>query len=94
MAETVTPNPTTGHKKRLPVSARIIQSPTSHFFLGSNDDQRERAQARAARIAAIRRKSLVAANLQSRPVDSDPCLNKHQILELFHNCIKLASENV
>ncbi|KAJ1400043.1 Condensin complex subunit 2/barren [Sesbania bispinosa] len=80
-----------GHKKKLPMSARI-QSPTTPFFVGSNDDQRERAQARAARAAAIRLKSL-AANLQPRPTDSDPYLNKQQILDLFNNCIKLATEN-
>ncbi|KAG4192886.1 hypothetical protein ERO13_A07G186000v2, partial [Gossypium hirsutum] len=28
------------------------------------------------------------------PTDSDPCLSKDQILELFQDCIKLASENV
>ncbi|CAJ1956276.1 unnamed protein product [Sphenostylis stenocarpa] len=73
------------------MSARI-QSPTSAFFVGSNDDQLERAQARAARAATIRRKSL-AANFHLQPPSSLPCLNKHQILDLFHNCIKLASEN-
>ncbi|KAK4255322.1 hypothetical protein QN277_008335 [Acacia crassicarpa] len=93
MAETLSPNPTVGQKQRLPVSARI-QSPTSPFFLGSNDDQLERAQARAARAAAIRRKA-VAAKLQSQSLDDnpDPCLNKQQILDLLQNCIKLASEN-
>ena len=95
MAETLSPNPTMGgQKQRLPMAARI-QSPTSPFFLGSNDDQLERAQARAARAAAIRRKN-AAVNLHSQSSDanSDPCLNKQQILDLFHNCIKLASENV
>ncbi|TKY48717.1 Condensin complex subunit 2 [Spatholobus suberectus] len=85
MAETFSPN------KRGPISARI-QSPKSTFFVGSNDDQLERAQARAARAAAIRRKSL-AANVHSQPANSHPYLNKHQILDLLHNCIKLASEN-
>ncbi|KAK8289753.1 hypothetical protein V6Z11_D07G209700, partial [Gossypium hirsutum] len=66
--------------------------PTSPFFLGSNDDKLERVQARAARVAAIRRKP-VLSHPQS-PTDSDPCLSKDQILELFQNCIKLASENV
>lgn len=83
MAELASPNPTTVHKKRLP-------TPATTFFVGSNDDQLERAAARAARAAAIRR----TVNFQSQPSDSDPCLNKQQILELFHNCIKLASENV
>ncbi|KAG8489414.1 hypothetical protein CXB51_017835 [Gossypium anomalum] len=66
--------------------------PTSPFFLGSNDGKLERAQAQAARVAAIRRKP-VLSHPQS-PTDSDPCLSKDQILELFQNCIKLASENV
>lgn len=80
MAETLSPNP----KLRAPFS------PTSPFFLGSNDDNIERAQARAARAAAIRRKPVAAAP----PPAADPCLDKKQILELFQNCIKLASENV
>ncbi|KAL2328378.1 hypothetical protein Fmac_021805 [Flemingia macrophylla] len=79
MAEALSPNP----KQRL-----RIQSPT---FLGSNDDQLERAQARAARAAAIRRRSLSLNH--SLHANSDPCLNKQQILDLFQNCIKLASEN-
>jgi len=83
MAEFASPNPTAVHKKRLP-------TPATTFFVGSNDDQLERAAARAARAAAIRR----TVNFQSQPSDSDPYLNKQQILELFHNCIKLASENV
>ncbi|KAI4334142.1 hypothetical protein L6164_018869 [Bauhinia variegata] len=93
MAEALSPNVAIGQKQRLPMASRI-QSPTSPFFLGSNDDQLERAQARAARAAAIRRKNVVA-NLQSQRADAnpDPCLNKQQILDLFHNCIKLASEN-
>ena len=77
-------------KQRLP----RIQSPTSPFFLRSNDDNLERAQARAARAASIRRKT-ASAHSQPPPLqDPDPCLDKQQILELFHNCIKLASENV
>lgn len=87
MAEALSPNP----RPRIPIACRI-QSPTSPFFLGSNDDKLERAQARAARAAAIRRKS-VAPQAQP-PVDPDPILAKDQILELFQNCIKLASENV
>jgi condensin complex subunit 2 len=86
MAEALSPN-----KQRLPVAARI-QSPTSPFILGSNDDQLERAQARAARAAAIRRKNLTVS--QSLDANSVPCLNKQQIFDLFQNCIKLASENV
>ncbi|KAL7086692.1 hypothetical protein ACP275_13G016400 [Erythranthe tilingii] len=82
MAETLSPNP----KQRAPFS------PTkSPFFIGSNDDKLERAQARAARAAAIRRKPAFATtSVSSAP---DPCLGKDQILELFQNCIKLASEN-
>ncbi|KAL4339922.1 hypothetical protein GQ457_08G015460 [Hibiscus cannabinus] len=86
MAEALSPNP----RPRIPMAARI-QSPTSPFFLGSNNDKLERAQARAARAAAIRRKPVTS---QARPpTDPDPYLDKDQILELFQNCIKLASEN-
>ncbi|OMO83525.1 Condensin complex subunit 2/barren [Corchorus capsularis] len=67
-----------------------LQSPTSPFFLSSNNDQLERAQARAAaRAAAVRRFVTVAPP----PPPSEPCLSKDQITELFQNCIKLASEN-
>ncbi|XP_038702660.1 condensin complex subunit 2-like isoform X1 [Tripterygium wilfordii] len=90
MAETLSPNPTATQKLRLPVVGRM-QSPTSPFFIGSNDDHLERAQARAARAAAIRRKSL--AFNAPQPRDPDPCLDKEQILGLLNNCIKLASEN-
>ncbi|KAI4322508.1 hypothetical protein L6164_022196 [Bauhinia variegata] len=78
------------------VATRGLSHPISEesFFLGLQHDQLERTQARAVRSAAIRRKS-IAGNLQSQcaNANSDPCLNKQQILELFHNCIKLASEN-
>ena len=87
MAEALSPNP----RPRIPMASRI-QSPTSPFFLGSNDDKLERAQARAARAAAVRRKPV--ALLAQPPTDPDPCLAKGQILELLQNCIKLASENV
>lgn len=93
MAEALISSPTMVHKTRVPMSARM-QSPTSAFFVGSNDDQLERAQARAARAAAIRHHKSLAVNFHSHRPKSIPCLNKHQILELFHNCIKLASENV
>ncbi|XP_039027257.1 condensin complex subunit 2-like [Hibiscus syriacus] len=86
MAEALSPNP----RPRIPMAARI-QSPTSPFFLGSNDDKLERAQARVARAAAIRRKPITSQ--AQPPTDPDPCLDKVQILELFQNCIKLASEN-
>lgn len=91
MAETLSPNPTTAQRYRS-IAARI-QSPTSPFFLGSNDDNLERAQARAARAAAIRRRS-IAAHAAPLQQEAEPCLGKQQILELFQNCIKLASENV
>lgn len=87
MAEAVTPA-----RQKAPIASRL-QSPTSPFFLGSNDDQLERAQARAARSAAIRRKS--AAPPPRPPSNNSPDLfSKDQIVELFQNCIKLASENV
>ncbi|XP_077210329.1 condensin complex subunit [Tasmannia lanceolata] len=90
MGECRTPNNQTLAKQRAPMASRL-QSPTSPFFLGSNDDQLERAQARAARVAASRRKSTAAA-----PPPSDKnhdFFGKDQIMELFQNCIKLASEN-
>ncbi|KAL5990138.1 hypothetical protein ACLOJK_011035 [Asimina triloba] len=88
MAEVIlTPN---AKQKPPPMSARL-QSPTSPFFLGSNDDQLERAQARAARAAANRRKSTVLPS--SQPSDRSDLFDKEQIAELFQNCIKLASEN-
>ncbi|KAF5481033.1 hypothetical protein F2P56_001724 [Juglans regia] len=90
MAETLSPNP----KQRLLSSAvPRIQSPISPFFLGSNDDQLERAQARAARAAKVRRKSIAPPRLCDGDPEPDPCLGKQQILDLFRNCIKLASEN-
>ncbi|KAK6946984.1 Condensin complex subunit 2/barren [Dillenia turbinata] len=90
MAEILSPDPGTTGKQRAPMATRL-QSPTSPFFLGSNDDQLERAQARAARAAAIRRKTTAVA--AANPPSASPCLGSDQILELFQNCIKLASEN-
>ncbi|KAH7844805.1 hypothetical protein Vadar_031850 [Vaccinium darrowii] len=69
--------------------SRLNSPIKSPFFLGSNDDRLEREQARAARAAAVRRK---AAAAPPQP-PTDDCLDKEQILELFQNCIKLASEN-
>lgn len=91
MDESLTPNP-----KQRPASTATarIQAPTSPFFLGSNDDRLEREQARAARAAASRRRSVVFAREPEPEKESDPCFDKQQILELFQNCIKLASENV
>ncbi|KAJ4725148.1 Condensin complex subunit 2 [Melia azedarach] len=83
MAEPLSP------RQRGTMSNRL-QSPTRQFFLGSNNDQLERAQERAARAAAIRRKA--AATIAPPPPD-DTCLSEEQIVELFQNCIKLASEN-
>ncbi|GLT31832.1 hypothetical protein SLA2020_065400 [Shorea laevis] len=68
-----------------------LQSPTAAFFLGSNDDKLERAQARAAARAAAIRRTIPASNPPSPP--SDYYLSKQQIIHLFQNCIKLASEN-
>ncbi|KAH9803912.1 Condensin complex subunit 2 [Citrus sinensis] len=70
-----------------------LHSPTRQrqFFLGSNNDQLEREQARAARAAAIRRRK--ATSTSSSPLPEDPCLSEEQIVELLQNCIKLASEN-
>ena len=91
MEETLTPNP----KQRPTSTANTrIQAPTSPFFLGSNNDRLEREQARAARVAASRRRSVVFGRGPQLEKESDPCFDKQQILELFQNCIKLASENV
>lgn len=90
MAETLTPNPTTAQKQRSVIPSRLHSPIKSPLFLGSNDDRLEREQARAARAAAAKRK---AAAAPPRPPPDD-CLDKLQILELFQNCIKLASENV
>ncbi|GLU23779.1 hypothetical protein SLE2022_397570 [Rubroshorea leprosula] len=68
-----------------------LQSPTTAFFLGSNDDKLERAQASAAARAAAIRRTAPVTNPPSPP--SDYCLSKQQIIDLFQNCIKLASEN-
>nr|GEX51262.1 condensin complex subunit 2 [Tanacetum cinerariifolium] len=87
MTEPLTPNNNHKQQQRLPVL-----SPDRPLFLGSNDDKLERAQARAARAAAIRRKQPTAARQATDSTDP-PCLGQEQILELFQNCIKLASEN-
>ncbi|KAG9447625.1 hypothetical protein H6P81_013753 [Aristolochia fimbriata] len=84
MGECVTPVA----KQKTPMASRL-QSPTGPFVLGSNNDQLERAQARAARAAASRRKSLA----RPPPLDRSDMLSRDQITELFQNCIKLASEN-
>ncbi|VAH76672.1 condensin complex subunit 2 [Triticum aestivum] len=76
-----------------PLGSRLLlQSPPPAFPLGSNDDQLERARARAmARAASVRRRSLAAS---LAPKTSHPnLLNRDEVMDLFHNCIKLASEN-
>ncbi|KAK9938616.1 hypothetical protein M0R45_015342 [Rubus argutus] len=73
--------------------ANDIQSPTL-FVLSSNNDQLERAQARAARAAANRRKAATVVELTGLPSPpGDTCLSEEQVVELFQRCIKLASEN-
>lgn len=92
MAEIVNSNPSTAPRERDPVASRLI-SPTTSFFFCSNDDQLERAEARAARAATIRRKSLTS-NASFPPPPADPCLSREQITDLFQTCIKLSSQNV
>ncbi|KAK1423959.1 hypothetical protein QVD17_19270 [Tagetes erecta] len=87
MAEILSPSRTPGHKQRV-----SVLSPDRALFLGSNDDKLERAQARAARAAANRRKP-VAFHQETDATSADPCLGHEQIRELLQNCIKLASEN-
>nr|XP_043628578.1 condensin complex subunit 2-like [Erigeron canadensis] len=90
MAETLSPNPTQVHKQK---PTTIFSPPANNTFcLGSNDDNLERAQARAARAAFIRRKPVTLNNNNADPKD-DKFLGPEQIMDLFQNCIKLASEN-
>ncbi|KAK0600752.1 hypothetical protein LWI29_018095 [Acer saccharum] len=84
MTETLSP------RQRAGAMSNRLRSPTMPFYLDSNNDELERAQARAARVAAIRRK---VASIPEPPSPDDPCLSDEQIVELFQNCIKLASEN-
>ncbi|KAL5735868.1 hypothetical protein ACOSQ2_030656 [Xanthoceras sorbifolium] len=84
MTETLSP------RQRAAAMSNRLHSPTRPFFLDSNNDELERAQSRAARAVAIRRK---AAAIPEHPPPDDPCLSSEQIVELFQNCIKLASEN-
>ncbi|KAK3199794.1 hypothetical protein Dsin_023209 [Dipteronia sinensis] len=84
MTETLSP------RQRAGAMSNRLRSPTMPFFLDSNNDELERAQARAARAAAIRRKGAAIPEPLS---PDDPCLSDEQIVELFQNCIKLASEN-
>ncbi|KAK4850531.1 hypothetical protein QYF36_007520 [Acer negundo] len=84
MTETLSP------RQRAGAMSNRLRSPTMPFYLDSNNDELERAQARAARAAVIRRK---VAAIPETPSPDDPCLSDEQIVELFQNCIKLASEN-
>lgn len=93
MAGTLSPIPASAQNLEGPMPSRV-HSPTKPLFLGPNDDKLERARARAERAAAIRRRSINAIAPPPTPPDTDPCLGKQQILDLFQNCIKLASENV
>lgn len=89
-------------KSRTPLKART-QSPARVLLLNNNDDEFERAQARAVRAVANRKKSLlgndgnggaggIGRSISSQLRDED-LLDKDQILDLLQNCIKLASEN-
>ncbi|XP_039847809.1 condensin complex subunit 2-like isoform X3 [Panicum virgatum] len=88
------PPPTPPPARGTAASARVLlQSPPPAFPLGSNDDQLERARARAAaRAASVRRRSLAATIAPSKDPRQD-LLDREQVMDLFHNCIKLASEN-
>ncbi|XP_071730022.1 condensin complex subunit 2-like [Rutidosis leptorrhynchoides] len=88
MAETLSPNPTQPQKQR-----PSVLSPINTFVLGSNNDELERAQARAARAAFIRRKAVTVNNAAADSNRKDKSLDREQIMELLKNCIKLASEN-
>ncbi|CAN6691432.1 unnamed protein product [Malus baccata var. baccata] len=91
MAEAMSPKPPAAPRSTASTASRP-QSPTSPLFvLGSNDDQLERAQARVARAAAIRRKAATVSAHSSLP--DDRCLSREHIIKLFQECIKLASEN-
>ncbi|XP_040988210.1 condensin complex subunit 2-like isoform X4 [Juglans microcarpa x Juglans regia] len=88
--EPLSPKPSLAATQRASMASNRLQSPTSPFFLASNDDQLERAQARAARAAANRR---IAASTTAPSPPPDSFLSKERIIDLYHNCIKLASEN-
>ncbi len=83
-------------ENRTPLKARV-HSPAP-CLLTPNDDDRERAQVRLARAAALRRKSGLAPDVEERlstmRQQESNVLSKERILELHNNCIKLAAENV
>ena len=84
------PAPTPPPARGMAAGSRLLQSPPPAFPLGSNDDQQERARARAmARAASVRRRSL-AASLAPKTAHPN-LLNRDEVMDLFHNCIKLAS---
>ncbi|KAH9320861.1 hypothetical protein KI387_015500 [Taxus chinensis] len=76
-----------GVNNRTPLKAKAGARTRS---LVANDDDTERAQARA--NAPTRRKSLLAQAPVEEP-SSALLLDNHQILDLFQNCIRLATEN-
>eukprot|EP00250_Pteridium_aquilinum_P035725 c9866_g1_i1 orf=530-2599(+) len=81
-------------KHKTPLKARTL-SPSQNILSPNNDDY-ERAQVRAARAAAQRRKSFVgleAEKLRQNSFGEEDLLGKDQILDLFQNCIKLSTEN-
>ncbi|TQD78114.1 hypothetical protein C1H46_036344 [Malus baccata] len=88
MAEATSPKPPAAPRNTESTSNRPHSPISPLFVLGSNDDQLERAQARA---AGIRRKAATVAAHSSPP---DDCLTREQIIKLFQECIKLARESV
>nr|GEX31959.1 condensin complex subunit 2-like [Tanacetum cinerariifolium] len=91
MTETLIPNPNPNPipgKQRPPLLSPL----NNKFFIGSNDDKLERAQARAARAALFRRKPVTLNNGVESTVE-EKCLGKEQIMEMHRKCLKLASEN-
>jgi condensin complex subunit 2 len=85
-----------GMALRTPLKARV-QSPRPHL-LTPNDDDAERAQMRVARATTLLRKSgmMMAFDFEqvSTPQRESNVFSRDRILELHHNCIKLAAENV
>lgn len=81
-------------KHKTPLKSRT-HSPSQNVLSPNNDDY-ERAQVRAARAASQRRKSFVgleAEKSRQKIFGEEDLLGKDQILDLFQNCIKLATEN-
>lgn len=81
-------------KHKTPLKSRTL-SPSQNILSPNNDDY-ERAQVRAARAAAQRRKSFVgleAEKSRQKVFVEEDILGKDQILDLLQNCIKLATEN-